>query len=275
MNPTDDTRRPRRGAREAVEFLVSSWNRFDVLDAVADGPRTRTELKERTDVSRVTLSRILSDLEDRGWIDREADRFEATASGAVVAAELSRLLDNVKAADDLGGVVEWLPVDQFDFDLRHLADATVITPGHGDLTAPTQDLVDLAHGCRRIRAIPTGITHEFIAALRDATVDGDLSLECLLPPAVFEVVSDDAELRRQFSNMSDSGQTRIFHYRGDASVPMLGIFDDRVMICGHGEGDVPPGTIETTDDFVRSWAESYFEARRAEGRQLEPGAFTP
>lgn len=96
MNPIDDTQSNRHKAHDDVEFLANSWNRFEVLDAVAESPRTRTELKELTNVSRVTLSRVLSDLEDRGWIVRETDRFEATNNGAVVAAAVSRLLDRLK-----------------------------------------------------------------------------------------------------------------------------------------------------------------------------------
>lgn len=274
MNHTDDTRSARHEARDDVEFLASSWNRLEVLEAVSDAPRTRMELKERTDVSRVTLSRILSDLEERGWLVRDGNRFQATGAGTFVAAEVGRLLDNVVTAHELGEALELLPVDLFDFDVTRLRDATVITPGHDDLTAPTRDLVELAHRSDRFRGIPTGITREFIAALRDAAVSGELAVELLVPPPVFDIVTDDPELRRQFLDMADSGDADVLLHAADDPVVMIGIFDDHVMICGEGDRTVPSCTIQTTDDAVYSWAESHFDARRAGARRLEPGAFT-
>lgn len=275
MNSTDDPPPTRHKAHDDIEFLASSWNRLDVLEALTDTPRTRDELKELTDVSRVTLSRILSDLEERGWITREAGQFEATTNGAVVASEVSGVLDTMVTANELGTALEWLPIDQFDFDLEHLRDMTIITPDHEDLNAPTQTLIDLVYQSTRIRAILTAINHEAIAALQDATATGDRSLEYILSPKAFDIVSNDPELQRQFMDMCDSGQAEVYHYPDDTPVTMLVIFDERVVICGHGDGDIPPGTIETTNDAIRSWAESYFDDRCAEARRLDADMFTP
>lgn len=49
---------------EAVEYLARSPSRVKILDLIRNAPRTRDELKEATDVSRVTLTRILNELED-------------------------------------------------------------------------------------------------------------------------------------------------------------------------------------------------------------------
>lgn len=45
-----------------------------VLGANRDELRSRNELKKMTDVSRVTLSRILGKFEDREWIERTNGR---------------------------------------------------------------------------------------------------------------------------------------------------------------------------------------------------------
>lgn len=276
MDPIDDTRSTRHKAHTDVEFLANSWHRLDVLEAVADGPQTRTELKERTDVSRVTLSRILSDLEQRGWIVRDAGQFEATANGAVVAREVSELLDTMITADEMGNALEWLPIEEFDFDLEHLRDVSVITPDSSDLNAPTRDLVDLMREGSRIRNITNAINHEGMVALRDAVVTGDLSLEYILTPEVVETVSNDSELRRVVADLCDSEGAEIYQYLGETPVTMVATYDDeRVVVCGHGDGGVPPGTIQTTNNAIRSWAESYLDDLRAESDRLEPELFTP
>lgn len=275
MNPIDDTQSNRHKAHDDVEFLANSWNRFDVLDAVAEGPRTRTELKELTNVSRVTLSRVLSDLEDRGWIVRETDRFEATNNGAVVAAAVSRLLDRLKTADEIGEALEWLPVHEFDFDLHHLRGMTVIQPDHHDLNAPTRDLIDMMYESSQIRTIATGINHEGMTVLRDEAVSGDLTLEYILTPQVIDAVANDPELRDLIADMCEAQGADVYRYLGDTPVPMVALIDEHVVICGHGDGDLPPGTIETTNDVVRSWAKSYLDDRLAEARLLETETFPP
>lgn len=88
---------PPDSAPEPLAFLVGSWNRFGVLSALATRPRTRDDLVELTETSRPTLSRILSDLTDRGWIVRRNDEYEATPKGAVVATEVEQFVENIKA----------------------------------------------------------------------------------------------------------------------------------------------------------------------------------
>lgn len=61
-----------------VEFLAGSPNRIEVLEAVTGEPRTRDELKARTGLSRVALSRALSDLEDRDWLVRTGHHYAPT-----------------------------------------------------------------------------------------------------------------------------------------------------------------------------------------------------
>lgn len=36
---------------------------------------------------------------------------------------------------------------------------------------------------------------------------------------------------------------------------------DGVYVCGEYDDGTPPGTVHTTDSAVRSWPESYFDAR--------------
>lgn len=51
-----------------ITFLARSEHRIAVLDALQEAPRARHELRELTGASRVTVNRVLDDLEDRGWI---------------------------------------------------------------------------------------------------------------------------------------------------------------------------------------------------------------
>lgn len=282
MNETStdpDTLSSWQDAREPLEFLVSSWNRLEVLEALAVESRTRADLKELVGVSRVTLSRILGDLERRGWVVRPNGRYEATSDGVFVAGEVVRTLENLRTAAELGTTMEWLPTDRFDFDVARLRDATVITPRYDDFTAQTRRLVGLVHESDRIRRIGTGIDREFMRTLRDACVDGDLTLDLVLEEGLFDAIEADADLRRLFADLTAAESARVYRYDGDEPLTMVGIHDglesepDVVMLCGQHEEGAPPGTIESTDGTVRAWAESFFESIRRASRPVEPAAF--
>lgn len=279
MERSDTTESAKQAAREDIEFLASSWNRLDVLEAIAVEPRTRADLKDRTAVSRVTLSRILADLEDRDWIARYNDHYEATPGGEFVASEAIRMLDNIGTASELSSIMEWLPIARFDFDLARLRDATIITPTYDNFTAQSERLVDLVYESNRIRGIGTGLDHEFMRALWEASVNGNLELELILEGELFEPISGDSDLRRQFADMVETANVDIYRYDGDEQLTMLGIHDgvasgdDVVMLCGQHEEGAPPGTIESTDRTVRAWAESFFDTIRATSQPIETTAF--
>lgn len=269
------------GPRADVAFLANSWNRLDVLEAAATEPRDRDELMEFTGVSRVTLSRILADLESRGWIERGDLGYVATSAGRLVAEELGTTLANLETLDELGENTRWIQLEQFDFDLHHLRDAEIIMPTWDDISAQVTELVDLVYDSEAIRGIGTGVDREFLKALADATLDGTLSIQLVFTPAVIDAIADDEELARLFRDLTDAPDAAVYRHRGDDPLMMLGIHetadgrDDVVELCGYHEEGAPPGTVRTTDEAVREWAESYFAQRRAESHQLRAPVFTP
>ena len=256
-----------------VEFLARSESRIRVLDAIHEQPRTRNELKELTDISRFTLSRTLADFEDRGWIERVGKRYETTGKGAVIAAEFETLLANLDMAETLDGALEWLQVEKFDFDLARLEDAEVITPSQSDHTAHMRRPAALFERSDRIRTIATGVAYENIEAIRKATVEGDLQFTGILDADSFKAVRAESELADAIVDILTADGTEMFHYDGEDTLVMLIIGDDAVQMCGHHEDDPAPGTIETANLDIRSWAESYFASVRAEATPIEPETF--
>lgn len=258
-----------------VEFLARSESRLKVLDLIRTAPRTRDDLKEATDVSRVTLSRILGELEDRDWIERTDHRYEATPRGAFVAAEFTQLLANMEAAEELDDVLWWLPTERLGVDLECLRDAEISVQSRSDHTAAIRQVAALVHDGDRVRGAATGVSREVIAAFRDLTVERDGSLELILEPTAVEIVRTDAGLRGRFRRVLDSDGATAYRYDGEGPVVMLLFSDDAVSICGHDDQGPPPGSVQTTDPTVRSWAEGYFASLRADAQEIGVEAFTP
>lgn len=254
---------------EPIEYLARSPSRLRVLRSIQEADRTRDELKEVTDISRVTLSRVLASFEERGWIERKNGDYEATSEGAFVATEVSKLLGNLRTLEHLDGAMKWLPVEAFDFDLRHLRDAEVSTSDWGDHTAQIRAVADTIYGSDRIIATASGVSREVVEAIWDVTVNGEASFEAMVDDTALDIVLDDDELRRRHQEMLATGNVEILRYEGtEDPLLMLTVCDDTVVMCGHDPNGPPPGTLETTDARVRDWAMDYFETIRAESTAI-------
>lgn len=261
---------------EDIEFLARSPHRVEVLEALAEAPRTRHELKERADVSRVTIKRLVDDLADRGWIEGEDGQYESTAKGRVVAREFARLQTNLAVADDLEAALPWLPTEEFDFDLAYLRDADVLlTSNWESQTEIIRHAADLVAGTDRIHGTAIGFSHEVVDEIRDHVVDRAGTFEVVIDETCLRMIRNDSGLRDRFHDMLASGDATLHRYRGEAPLHMVITFDDRVQICGHTDDGPPPGSIESTEETVLSWAQSYFETARASADPITAAGLAP
>lgn len=261
-------------APESLDFLVGSWNRFEVLNALDSTSRTRHDLRDLTGVSRPTLSRILSDLVDRGWVQRHNDEYVATEIGGVVASELEATVANIETAQTLGTALGWLPTDRFGFALDRLADADVLTPSPQDHTGPMRQIATYLDGTTAMRSVATGVTFEVVRAICEACLAGDLSFRCVLGDDAVAGVRENAELAEMIAEMIDGGSCEAFHYVGDEQLFDFNVLDETTMFCGISGRNYPQGVLISTDDAVRSWAAYRYEAFEDQSHRLDPGAFS-
>ncbi len=147
-------------AIEGAAFLARSEHRVRVLGLLADGPYTREELLTGTDVTRVTLSRTLGDLADRGWLDRHHDdgRYAITDTGAAVYDDFSRLLETITVGQRYPDVIDALPTDWFDFELRCLVDSDIVATDGADPLAGMRVVANAVGRATTVRAIVSSFT---------------------------------------------------------------------------------------------------------------------
>lgn len=257
-----------------VEFLIRSTNRLDVLSAVQDGPRDRRDLRSETDFSRVTLSRILGDLTDRGWVTRRNGHYEITPEGRIVATEVGRLFDNLEVLDTLGETLHWLPTERFDFELQRLADAEVMLPDEHDLTGQIRWVEGRIQATDRIRSVGTWVAAEILETIVESTVDGDCRFEAVLEGHVVDHVREDPDLRASARRLLESDRSSLYRHDGDDIEFTMSILSDGVLMCGQHDAGSFPEAVATTDEAVVEWATGLFESLRAEAEPVDPGVFT-
>ncbi len=259
---------------QPLAFVAGSWNRFEILDALREGPRTREELRGQTGVSRPTLSRIVSDLVEKDWIVRHNDQFSMTSRGRVVVTEVERLTENLETAEQLDGALDWLPYEQFGFDLGALSEAKILTPQMEDQTGPMRELAEFIGSQEELRIVATGVTYEVVDAICEACLAGELRLRCVLGDQGLEGLRSHSDLAGAFREMVARGHCEAFHYDGDDQLVDCNLLEDRVMICGHSDDGRPAGILISEEPAVISWTSYYFETLRQDARALAPVAFT-
>lgn len=263
-------------ALDHIEFLARSPHRVEVLEALADAPRTRHDLRDRADVSRITIRRMLEDFEDRGWVRHDDGQYEATPRGRYVAAEFTRLHGNVEAVEDLQDAVSWLPVEQFGFDLWHLRDADVTSINSwSDHKDAIECVADFAQDANRLWGITSGFTHEVLAEITAKTVDGPASFEAVITPSAIEMARADDEMRDNLRAVLDAECNDVRRYDSDDLALIFIVGDESVVLCGHSDHGPPPGTVETENDAVRAWLRSHFESLHAQAEPIGGEVLAP
>ncbi len=257
---------------EPVEFLARSPSRVRVLDRLRDHPLTRGELREVTDASRTTLSRMLADFEERGWIERADHRYHVTPEGAYLANEITGLIENVEAVQMLGGALQWLPVDDFEFDLRRLRDAEIVTLSWND-PASLRAIAEELTGATRVRSVATTMSRDVVDIVRDITVDGEAAYDGVLTSRALAIAEDHPDIQRKLRDILDSEQGAIYRHEGSIDLSMVLRFDSEAMVCSHGWGGPELQAVRSDDDAFLEWVNSYIDNLKADSEPLTPDSF--
>lgn len=212
-----------------IEFISRSESRVAVLDALTEDPQTRDGLKMATETSRTTLSRMLADFENRGWIDRPDRRYTLTPEGSFIASEVTCLLENLETAKQLDGTLQWLPIDKFDFDLRRLRDAEVFTL-HWNNPASMRQLAERLENASGVQSIDNSVSREFVDILQDIVIERGISYEGILTPAAIEIIRAHPELRTQFAELAGANGASVYLSDSDSPHAMVVLIDDQAAV---------------------------------------------
>jgi predicted transcriptional regulator len=264
---------------EDIAYLTRSENRVQILTALAargtthgEPPPgcTRRELEERTDASQPTLSRILTEFEDRGWAERTAEgEYVATPLAAHLTDEFTPFLRSVDTLQDFGEMAAILPTTELTIDRRHFSDATVRRPAGPQPTDFRRYLADLLQeGSSTLYALsqgpgpatPGSYVHELI-------VTGRLKYVLINPEHIVDYFVDISEARITAQEHLKAGAE---YYSYDEQIPCdLFILDETVVIGNTRVDEVEAGTaIESQNETVRTWALELFDRYREKSEEL-------
>jgi predicted transcriptional regulator len=253
-------------ALDDIAFLANSENRVAAFETLVEAPRPRSELLNRVDASRVTITRILRELEDRDWITRSGREYEVTPLGEWVHDEFVRLVDEMEAERRLHEPLQWFPSELLTFDVRCLRDAELVILDGGDATVFIRRVLEFHRSGDHVRGVATVVAPVFVENHWESTVHGETRLKMVITPEVLEIVLNHPTSARQFREMLAEEDTRFYTYE---DVPMsVGIVDGTVGINLTDEQGVIKGGIVSDNAAVYEWAVDLFETCREEARPV-------
>lgn len=246
-----------------IEFLARSAHRVTVLAALARRPQTRGDLLAMTGVSQSTMGRTLRAFEDRNWIIRDGNDYEATQLGAFVATGIRDLVDRVETEHNLRDIWHLLPDGTSGFSIDMCEGAVVSVATAADPYRPVTRFTSLLRETDHFRfaGFEVGLLEPSKDELCRRVVDG-METEIITPPNVANYIrSTYPEL---FAETLASGNLTV---RLHDNLPTYGvsIFDQRIAISGYDPDNGTVGVLLDTDNQeAHDWAESVYESYRRE-----------
>jgi predicted transcriptional regulator len=261
-------------ALDDVRFLSDSEHRVVALKALGESPQTQSDLRAVCGSSSATVSRLLRSFGDRGWVVKDDNHYVLTPLGQLVAEIFEQMYEGMETTAQLRDVFEFLPVEEMDFDLRHLAGARITRPTRTDTIAPIRREVELMTSCmNRFQMLVTAVdrlaTQEVATLVRKVPV-----FEGIYTREAFDTVNADPAMRADLDAYMQAGGV-LFLYDGTTPMVTLGL-NDRIVGFELNDGrGLIPAFIETDDKTVLAWAERTYEQYKHKSQQLDADAFSP
>lgn len=256
-SPTDD-----------LAYLARSNHRIPTLVALAERPRSRSELCELTGVSSSTIRRTLTEFEDRIWIQKEGYQYAATRLGEVIASEMEKLLERIDAVRNLREVWQSLPKEITEYPLETLTAMNVTLAEPNTPYRPVNRFKSLLQASSDLRFIRPEI------AIMEPCLD---VLYERIDTGVDVVLVDRPESHAYFLStypnrsqamMKQDNFTVLEH--DDLPPCGIGILDLQVIIsCFEEDSGTVHALIDTDEPTVHEWAQSVFEKYTSEARAVE------
>lgn len=251
-----------------LNFLTRSENRVTILKALIEESHRQRDLVDQTDISRVTVSRTLDAFHERGWIRKTDDGFTATPIGKIVAEDYAQLAETMDVACRLGPVVDLLPVERMDFDLRILANATISDPEDYDVLQTVDRWVTLIRESDRLDVFAYRSGRMVAEPIYEEISAGSLDMDAVLAPSELERVRNDPPTREIKQKIHEAGANYYVAAEDPDKPYSFGMFGDIAAIVGWDENSEPQVHLETRDEPVVEWVRAEFEALKADAEPL-------
>ncbi|AFK20119.1 ArsR family transcriptional regulator [Haloferax mediterranei ATCC 33500] len=256
-----------------VQFLARANTRIRAIKLLAKRPYSRDELIEALDISRATLSRLLRQFEDRGWVAKDGRQYVTTRFGSAIANDISSLVDTVTTTQQTQHLAQYLPFDELGLKIHQLRGAEITEPTSSDPAAPARRVGQILESSNRTRILKHAIDPNASRPHYEAVIEGRQRTEVVLTREAMRTVNQNSETRHWFKEMI-TNDVPLYQY--DGSLPVnLKIVDERVLLTPSDENGLIVALIECENKDIFSWATDLFETYCSQATRVGADAFEP
>ena len=254
-----------------ISLTETALEHHDVLSLLeAAGPLPSRALEDDLDCSLATANRYLGTLRERGLVEKDGTAYALTALGEAVlrtvetAARQVAVLETIADSPFLSNVAD-APKP---FDVRWLADATVIRSTTADPYRLYDRYVEVFEDASRLRAlrnegvIPPGVLDAMTPKLLDPAFDAEGIWSRASAERFMQTHPTIHELRRENPELGV--------YLSEDPIPIdFSLFDSCLVILSYDQRTGHPTLyVETDDESAMGWAADVFAHYRERSKTV-------
>ena len=261
-----ETETDRGGVPDNIEFLTSSHNRGVVLRSLKDGVAEPTELRRDLDMPRSTFRRVLSELQEKRYIEKRGRGYVATPLGEYVEEHFSEYINKMGTVEKLSEFYEHVPPSELDVGIGTVAESDIVLSESFKPHAPVERFLEALDEGEELRGLAPVISNVYTEAYKKALLEDSPESE-----VVFSKKIAEAMLARQedmFEYIISECLTQSYVYDGEFTLG-LAIIDGEVFVGSYDSDGIMRGLLENDTEEMVAWAEDYYERHKQEVEPFE------
>lgn len=251
---------------DAVEYLLGSRRRVEVLAALATGPRRQATVARELGVGRSTVHRCVEAFADRGWVKEVESGYALTVAGERVLSAYRTFARTVEGVSEHEPLLRCFEDVDAPVPVDALADATVVTATPQDPHAAVAACADLLRGAGtdRVRTAWSGVS-PITNSAGEAHLRAGNEVEMVVDRETLLAARASYFENYQLALASDGVDLLVTENPIRAGVLLTG---DRVAVIGY-EGGRTSVCVHGRGDELRAWAAELYEHARSRAAAVE------
>jgi predicted transcriptional regulator len=241
---------------ENMEYLTSSRNRVKVLRSLVGASGTPEEVRDGLGVPRSTFQRILSELQERNWVEKRDGVYTVTPLGEYVEGYFSDSVEEMSTVDRLERFFEYVPFSEVGVGFDAIAESEVTLSQPSNPHAPTERTLGALEEADEVRALSPVITDIHSKRFYEAILNDETYVENVIPSSVAEAILSRYEGR--FDDVRGTGKTETYVYDGELPLGLM-VIDGTAFLGAYDDDGIARALVENDTDEMLEWARGYHE----------------
>lgn len=248
------------------EMLSTIMKRAEILRCISQGISEKRKIEANIDMSRSTINRAYSELEDQGLLQKSSGNFDLSLYGKIALEQYEFLIDSYGVLNNSSTIIRNISADSY-VDLRLLNGAETVSPNERMPSRPYQDMKEKILNADLLKGFLSVEPPEFTEVVNEAAFSQNLTVELILEDELITALSDiHVELLIELVNSENSNL-----WQSSINLPYeVFIFDtEQVWMCVHQNGGGLCGIIRNNTNPAVEWANEIFNQYQEEAKALE------